>query len=182
MTESKGEDDEKKSCYVEQALADSEEDIHVEAIEDPSDTEESESTSIVALRLASAFRSVASAFFTVLSAAAVTGIVFVFVLKPSTAKIDVPSGDLKAASGLWMADPDDEDDTPGTPAGHVATLGQHDRSSWPWANVSDYSEDSDDSDSKLASSNMTIIEELGGIPPNFTLPNCNDTQNLDDVV
>ncbi|KAL1440858.1 hypothetical protein MTO96_009156 [Rhipicephalus appendiculatus] len=86
---------------AEQTLGDSEVEIHVEAIEDPSDAEESQGTGIAALRLGSACNAVATAFFTVLSAAVVTGLVFVFVLKPSSAPIAVPSGDLKGGARIW---------------------------------------------------------------------------------
>ncbi|KAL3177159.1 hypothetical protein MRX96_009856 [Rhipicephalus microplus] len=165
---------------ADQAVADSDMEIHVEATEDPSDTEESESTSIAALRLASACDTVARVFFTVLSAAMVTGLVYVLVLKPSSTPIDVPFGDLRAAPGSWMADPDDEDDMLGTPVGRVAPLRSHNGSLWSWANMSD---DSDDDDGDVSSSNMTMEDELWGTPPDFTLlPDWNDTQNLDDVV
>ncbi|XP_065291898.1 uncharacterized protein [Dermacentor albipictus] len=162
----------------EQPLGDSEVEIHVDEIEDPSDTDESHAASATTLRLGSACNAIATAFFTVLSAAVVTGLVFVFVLKPSQPPIAMTSG-MKAAPGSGIVGPDEQGETWETLVARGATLEPEAWSPWPGPFASDYSEDND---SDVTSFNMSMIDEMEGDPENFILSDGIDAKNLDEVV
>lgn len=157
-------------------------------LEDPSEDKRTPFAGVTTLRLGWTCNAAATGFFTVLSAAVVTGIVFLFVLKapPQTAPA---ASEVKAA---WIKDPEDHGDLAETSPEPAAMLPQDVRSVSSWLDTPErgnYSEDDDgggdsgddngDDDDEALLFNQTFTGNLR-YSENFLMLSNDD--NLEEVV